>query len=230
MPLWHLSSNKAWFWVKAEKVVGRSTFPTGKPKTERQFLDAVDYGSVPKCAMGAWISGRKRQALKEGLIAMLLADDDDASQAMGEYLRSRFVGRDARALSEDGLIADSEFPEDLRFPENYSRYRTHKRIERNPRLATAVKRVHGTTCAICWFDFERAYGIVGRGYIEAHHLVPVATRKGISVELDARHDFVVLCANCHRMVHRAGLPNDLSEFRQRHIKAEYLHRGLNADK
>jgi hypothetical protein len=221
MPLWHLTSNKAWSWIKAGTVVGKSAFPAGKPKTERQLLDAVDYAAMPESAIGAWNSGAKRQALKEELIAMLLADDDEAAQAMGEYLRSRFRSQNARALDEDGLVADGEFPQNPRFAEDYGRYRTHKRIERNPKLVAAVKRMRGTICAVCSFDFEKAYGKVGQGYIEAHHLVPVASRKSTQVELDPKTDFVVLCSNCHRMVHRAGLPAELETFAKKHMNPAY---------
>jgi 5-methylcytosine-specific restriction protein A len=82
------------------------------------------------------------------------------------------------------------------------RFRWHKRVERNARLARAAKAVHGTTCQACGFSFEDAYGELGTGYIEAHHLVPVAELAGRPRKVNATHDFAVVCANCHRMLHR----------------------------
>lgn len=148
---------------------------------------------------------------------MLEADDDGAAQAMAEYLSHRFAGNvPLRQAAEKAELA-SEFPLNGRYVEDYSRFRAHMRIERNRKLIEAVKQLHGTSCALCGFDFERAYGPLGRGYIEAHHVVPIASRKGVAVELDPRMDFVVLCANCHRMVHRAGLPADLERFKKEHL-------------
>jgi len=47
-------------------------------------------------------------------------------------------------------------------PENLKRLREHKRIERNRRLASKVKKVQGYTCKACGFNFEKAYGQLGR--------------------------------------------------------------------
>ena len=61
-------------------------------------------------------------------------------------------------------------------------------------------------CEACSFDFEAIYGRAGRGYIEVHHTVPLsavtplgARGDGVVNDLD---DLVLLCANCHRVVHR----------------------------
>ncbi|GFN21937.1 HNH endonuclease [Thermanaeromonas sp. C210] len=73
--------------------------------------------------------------------------------------------------------------------------------ERDPELRRAAIRLHGTRCLACGFDFEEAYGERGRGYIEVHHLKPVSALGGPAA-VDPRADLTVLCANCHRMVHR----------------------------
>lgn len=94
------------------------------------------------------------------------------------------------------------------------RYRLHRRIERNPRAAAEAKRVHGTTCQGCGLSFLAMYGEIGRGFIEAHHLRPLYTlEEGASTAYDVKRDFVVLCANCHRMIHRTADPSDLASFR-----------------
>ena len=94
------------------------------------------------------------------------------------------------------------------------RFRWHKRVERNSRLANAAKEVHGTTCQACGFSFADAYGELGAGYIEAHHLVPVAELAERPREVSATNDFAVVCANCHRMLHRpAGRVMSVSELK-----------------
>jgi len=95
------------------------------------------------------------------------------------------------------------------------RYRYHRSIERNPRLAREVKRIHGYSCQVCGFNFELTYGPLGREYIEAHHLTPLAQLPpGVPVQLSPRDDFAVVCANCHRMIHRTGAPPSFDEFRR----------------
>ncbi len=52
----------------------------------------------------------------------------------------------------------------------------------------------------CGFNFETVYGHLGRGFAEVHHLRPLAELDGpISTTLT---DLAVVCANCHRMIHR----------------------------
>lgn len=94
------------------------------------------------------------------------------------------------------------------------RYRMHQRIERNPKASKAAKRLHGTVCQACGFNFASAYGDLGQGYIEAHHLKSLSLlEEGVPVTYDIKTDFVVLCANCHRMIHRTADPSNFSSFR-----------------
>ena len=74
-------------------------------------------------------------------------------------------------------------------------------FERKPKLRAAAIKIHGTSCLACGFNFETAYGVHGKNYIEVHHIVPISTLEEPST-IDPRHDLAVLCSNCHRMVHR----------------------------
>lgn len=108
------------------------------------------------------------------------------------------------------LVRNGEIGEEEEVPDGIGpgieskRFRWHRRAERNARLSADAKRFHGSTCMICGFNFEARYGDRGRGYIEAHHVVPFAelAQELEPVLLDPRTDFVVVCANCHRMLHR----------------------------
>jgi predicted HNH restriction endonuclease len=51
----------------------------------------------------------------------------------------------------------------------------------------------------CGFDFERAYGELGRGYAHVHHKRPLSERDGD--EVTRLEDLAVVCANCHAMIH-----------------------------
>lgn len=94
-------------------------------------------------------------------------------------------------------------------PEEYDRGRREggkravqtTQYERDARNRAEAIKLHGTKCCVCGFDFEEAYGDIGRGFIEIHHLNPLADLEG-EQETDPRTDLVPLCSNCHRMVHR----------------------------
>lgn len=128
-------------------------------------------------------------------------------------LYSELAARDDRLF----FSADVEDDELGLENEDLRNLREHKRIERNRKLAAKVKKIHGTTCQACGFDFEKYYGSLGKGFIEAHHKVPLARLKGQVVSLDPRRDFSVLCSNCHRMIHKTEFVGDVREFQLAYI-------------
>jgi 5-methylcytosine-specific restriction protein A len=87
------------------------------------------------------------------------------------------------------------------YTEGKARTRLVNTHERNPRLRTEAVRIHGTHCQVCEFSFAEFYGPLGEGFIEIHHLRPVADYEG-EVVVDPTQDMAALCANCHRMIHR----------------------------
>lgn len=107
------------------------------------------------------------------------------------------------------LTLDNDFIEnqelDGEFPEGKIVERIHKGRERSSKAITVAKNnfkiKNGKLfCQICGFDFEKEYGKLGAGFIEAHHIIPVS-------EMNENHktqpnEIAMLCSNCHRMVHK----------------------------
>ncbi len=88
------------------------------------------------------------------------------------------------------------------------------RYEVSPQARTACIRHHGSSCAACGFNFEAAYGGLGKDYIQVHHIVPAA-EQGTDYQLDPLTDLVPLCANCHAMAHqRTPVPYSPAELRR----------------
>lgn len=83
---------------------------------------------------------------------------------------------------------------------------------RNPKLVAIAKQKHGFSCQACGFNFENVYGSLGKGFIEAHHKIALASKKGSRTS--SIDDINVLCANCHRMVHKRTPPLDVNELRK----------------
>ncbi|WP_413173163.1 MrcB family domain-containing protein [Anabaena azotica] len=103
--------------------------------------------------------------------------------------------------------------EDVWF-EDLTKYKIHRRVERNQALCKKAKEIHGYICQACNFNFETRYGEIGKNYIEAHHIVPIATLEKTKVQLNPLTDFTVLCSNCHRMIHRIKPTPTLEEFKK----------------
>lgn len=80
-------------------------------------------------------------------------------------------------------------------------------------------------CECCGFDFEKAYGEMGKDFIEVHHLYPISQTDGEHA-IDPKNDLVPLCSNCHSMIHRlATKPGDcisLEELKRHYIGKKYL--------
>jgi 5-methylcytosine-specific restriction protein A len=114
-------------------------------------------------------------------------------------------------------VLDLDEPEGLLY-EDASKFRYHKRIDRSKKNIESVKKLKGFVCEVCNFDFEKIYGKIGKGYIEAHHLIPISSIKGDKVAMDPKKDFAVLCSNCHRMIHRSDYVDDIEKFKQNHYK------------
>jgi 5-methylcytosine-specific restriction protein A len=91
------------------------------------------------------------------------------------------------------------------FPEGKIVERTHKARERNSQVILLAKEKFKKEkgrlfCQVCGFDFENIYGEIGKDFIEGHHTIAVSemtTDHKTKVE-----DIAMLCANCHRMVHK----------------------------
>lgn len=73
--------------------------------------------------------------------------------------------------------------------------------ERKPSVRANAIHTHGLDCCVCGFNFEKVYGKHGANYIEVHHLKPLYLQ-GKSVLVNPKKDMAVVCANCHRMIHR----------------------------
>jgi 5-methylcytosine-specific restriction protein A len=81
----------------------------------------------------------------------------------------------------------------------------HRRRERSRMLVdrkkSAVVRETGfLRCEACGFDFQQFYGDLGEGFAECHHRSPLSDIAQSRTTLMA--DLAIVCANCHRMLHR----------------------------
>jgi putative restriction endonuclease len=102
------------------------------------------------------------------------------------------------------------------FPEGATQRRLHLLRERNQAVVEQAKTLRSERdpmlrCEICGFSFVEVYGELGRTFIEAHHKQPVAELKpGSRTRVE---DIVLVCPNCHRMLHRGEHTLAMDELR-----------------
>lgn len=84
---------------------------------------------------------------------------------------------------------------------------------RNRALIEAKKTNSNYRCEVCEMSFKEFYGNVGEGYIIAHHINPIGSRKhGSTTTLD---DIALVCSNCHDMLHKKEPPMRINELRNK---------------
>ncbi len=98
----------------------------------------------------------------------------------------------------------------LRLVEHFQRERNREIIKaKKQQVLRATCRL---MCEVCGFDFFFVYGDLGCGFCEVHHKIPLAE---ISTVVTTKlEDLAILCANCHRMVHRTNPFKSMEELKQ----------------
>ena len=133
----------------------------------------------------------------------------------------------AAALEELGLARGARAPRESQRPEDYlegelrKRFlteRTREKRARHDKIQDHLRQGLPLRCAVpgCAFDFGATYGERGRGFIEVHHLRPLAAFSGVRrVKLS---ELALVCPNCHAMIHRYGDTLALSDLKPRRAR------------
>lgn len=117
----------------------------------------------------------------------------------------------------DNILGEEEYEDyNLEFNEGKRSLEIHYKIERNPKIIKIAKKVfknknESLYCEICGFNFYEFYGDFGQDYIEGHHNKPL--NKYSEGEKTNIKDIKMVCANCHRIIHRNNISfEDLKEY------------------
>lgn len=126
-----------------------------------------------------------------------------------DHKHNLFYSVDGIGNGHWGLIDFEDRQELTQDDDNYCEgklaLKQHLQRERNPKLIRDAKKLfiekNGRLfCEVCGFDFEKIYGELGKNFIEAHHTKPVSQMTG--GEKTRIKDIVMVCSNCHSMIHR----------------------------
>jgi predicted HNH restriction endonuclease len=119
-------------------------------------------------------------------------------------------------------LVNSEQAEDVVEGEEKYYIGRHKYYERDPAIIAKKKQKELDNdelfCEVCSFHFVWRYGMHGRGFIECHHLTPIA---GNGIRLTREEDLALVCSNCHRMLHRKNQVGTIYSINE--LKELYKH-------
>lgn len=188
--------------------------------------------SVDAALMLGYQNGRKNQIVANGIIARIgakflnfIGAKRPQSLAPYEVISDPHLNnRDSRGFyrwrARQAVIeAFSGFDETSSAPwqpstifyEGAPARRVHLAYERDPVARRRCLDARGYKCEVCGFDFEGRYGTVGTNFAEVHHLSPLAA--GEREYSDLRDELMVVCSNCHSMIHRRKEPYTPEEIR-----------------
>jgi hypothetical protein len=123
----------------------------------------------------------------------------------------RFQADASRRLIEKFSGADDAFEEGA------VKYQLHRKKERNQKAVRRKKQrvlaqFGALVCEVCDFDFSKTYGPLGYGFAECHHRVPFSSlAEGHKTKLS---ELAIVCANCHRMLHKSRPMLSVEQLRQ----------------
>ncbi|PYE52985.1 HNH endonuclease [Deinococcus yavapaiensis] len=126
-----------------------------------------------------------------------------------ELRRLTDVVRGAREDVPPLVDVDEGFPEG-RIVERLHKSRERSRTLVRAKLADVSAKTGRLACEACGFDFEATYGDAARGMAECHHRVPLSA---IGQSKTTLADLAVVCANCHRYLHRVRPMPTVEELR-----------------
>jgi len=103
-------------------------------------------------------------------------------------------------------------------------YKLHKLRERDNKINQKKKDLYllqngKLDCEVCGFDFHKTYGELGKGFIEAHHRIPLSEIDG--ERITKLKDLALVCPNCHKMLHKAINTLSVNELKNK-IKLKHL--------
>lgn len=172
---------------KAHFVMGR------QPAPRTQLLWNNSFSELLQKAFPGPYTAFLEDSMTEGEVAEIrFAKNDVGNSYHVELIDPADIESDIKVESDEGFEPGRE---------GKVTYSLGKQYERNPANRKKAIEIHGQSCVVCGFNFEKSYGEWARGYIEIHHTKPLNSLDE-EVVVNPQTDLFPVCANCHRMIHR----------------------------
>lgn len=141
----------------------------------------------------------------KGLGNVSKMDREVFAELGNERIKTRNIAELIRTSLNDIQITKShDYDDENEFIEGRLLTRLHKIRERNPhlrnKLIRKMKDRGKLQCELCGFSPELFNDLYFESVFEAHHIIPISETSGKKTQLN---DLLLLCANCHRALHKA---------------------------
>jgi hypothetical protein len=157
------------------------------------FKDRLQRSDFGRPVLELYSSGRSYYGV------YLFPGQEGQSNQVTEAIARSVVTFASEIVGKPSVIDGGGFPEGMRQEKLHLRQERSREVVRLAKLR-ALMMYGRLSCEACGFDFGATYGEMGRDFIEAHHLVPISSlTPGSRTRID---DLALVCANCHRMLHR----------------------------
>ncbi|MGN7722812.1 HNH endonuclease [Chitinophaga sp. 22620] len=164
---------------------------------------ALKLSNFAKFDSGYTGKGMRNASKLDGIIFHEFVNQKEKLKKIAEEIRT--INKNSELRVEILAVEDDEQTENDAVFEGSIIYKLHKTKERSLKIVKkkkeqVLKETGKLTCEICEFDFQLTYGDIGRGFIECHHRTPLSSLKASTKT--SLNDLALVCANCHRMLHR----------------------------
>lgn len=234
----YMRSNGSMLWKEAPEVLELREFLVAMPDHKHiRHLPGLRGGGSIHMKLGNFRyldpdrdGGLKQYSSLDEQVWSEYADDPERLHRTAESIRQALAAGQGPE-EQAPLEAPEPDEEDEGAPEGKTLLRWHKARERAPGLARKKKRrvkkeTKHLRCEICTFDFFEHYGSLGEGFAECHHKKPLASMTaGEKTKLE---DLAIVCANCHRMLHRRSSSDPAEVITIDELKERLRDRGLDA--
>jgi hypothetical protein len=196
-----LSNDTLWLVAIYEKTKKKKDVWEAETENQTPCTDITELKKKLVFASGKGIRGNRGELGQELQTPRVLTPKDEQS------LRAAVANLTDTATPIGALPEESE-PDAAEFPEGKQVYALHARYERDAARVKKAKESHkkkhlgALPCSVCGFDFKAKYGELGEGFAEVHHAIPLADYAKLNKQTTQEKDLVVVCSNCHRMLHR----------------------------
>lgn len=169
------------------------------PKTDK-LMDYDSLAHIDQNRIQQWTPQQSGISIKDEIVENLEAS------WFNFITENRYIGNSF--LSNDVIAKETYY-------EGKSKEVTQTSYERNPRARKLCLDHYGYSCQICDFNFEEAFGEIGKGFIHVHHITPIS-EIGQEYEIEPLKDLIPVCPNCHAMIHSKRPAFGINEIK--HIK------------
>ena len=148
--------------------------------------------------------------------AVVKLDRDEVNSVLQR--RGHLTDSDNWSGDEAGVLSDDQ----LEVPEGAKTRVEVNRYERDPNARRRCLEHYDYTCQVYGLKFEERYGDFARGFMHAHHKVPLSqVIDHDNHQVNPETDLVAVCPNCHAMLHRhPDRPCDVETLRREMTKAQ----------